>query len=127
MRRSSVILLCLLAALPLPALDNAVTLELTGQDWLSWNTSERMCFLAGVTHGEVNTVIRIGLQLKAGGFPDSQIQSEIFPFAGYNGTLEDLAHTLTVDILASPQNREETLLVLLMSSRWHIRPQESIE
>lgn len=120
-------LLCLLLAAPLSAMDNADTLELTGHDWISWSASERIAFLAGVTHGEVNTVLRIGLSLKTAGYPDAQIQSEIFPYGCYEGNLEDLARAITTDILSSPAREAETLLVLIMSNRWHISPMESVE
>ena len=123
----AVILLCLLLALPLSALDNADTLEFTGLHWLSWTPEQRLSFLAGVTHGEVNTVLRIGLSLKTAGYPDAQIQSEIFPYGCYEGNLEDLSRAITTDILSSPAREAETLLVLIMSNRWHISPQEPIE
>ena len=120
-------LLCLLLAAPLSAMDNADTLELTGHDWISWSASERIAFLAGVTHGEVNTVLRIGLSLKTAGYPDAKIQAEIFPYGCYDGNLEDLSRAITTDILSSPAREAETLLVLIMSNRWHISPQEPIQ
>ena len=120
-------LLCLLLALPLSALDNADTMEFTGLHWLSWTPEQRLSFLAGVTHGEVNTVLRIGLSLKTAGYPDAQIQSEIFPYGCYEGDLESLSRAITVDILSGPDRAAETLLVLIMSNRWHISPMESVE
>ena len=120
-------ILLLLALAPLGALDNMDTLAYTGTTWLSWTPAQRISYLAGVTHGEISTVIRIGRDLTAAGADAGAVQANLIPYACYEGDLNALSRAITQDIMTTPARREEQLLTLLLCHKWDIVPLEPAE
>ena len=127
MNKVAAILLLLVLAVPLGALDNMDTLGYTGTTWLSWTPAQRLCYLAGVTHGEITTIIRIGRDLTAAGADAGAVQANLIPYACYEGDLNALSRAITQDIMEAPARREEQLLTLLLCHKWDIVPLEPAE
>ncbi len=127
MNRLAAAFLLLLSAQVLSALDNTATLDYTGSTWLSWTKAQRLTFLAGVTYGELNTVIRIAQDLNQRGVPYEQLESSLFPYGCYEGDLNTLENTITQALRADSTLRQEALLTLLLAHRWQIYPVDQLE